>query len=130
MLFRSGVSSSEDLSIEYPVDEAHTSILRRGQDLDFEIVERPTGAGGAREFWLKFYNPPSGVPGAWRLRYSGRYQQLSESSSLADLTALAVDRVGLLAAIYTARTLAAKFGKTIDPTIPQDTVDYRSKSGE
>lgn len=122
------VSSSSEIAIEHPVDQAPTLIMLQGHDLDFEIVERPTGAGGAIEVWVKFLRPPST---AWRIRYFARYQTIAESSTLADLPApRGVNMAGLLTAVYVARAMAAKFAKTTDPAMIADVVDYRSKSGE
>lgn len=124
------VSNRSEVEIEFPVDQARKSILRRGDDLDFTIEERPTGTAGAREFWVKFFNPPSGTPGTWRLSYSTSYPELAADATLATLTARAVKMVGLLAAVYTARFLSAKFGKTEDATLAADVVDYRGKAAE
>lgn len=124
----SDTSSSDDVEIEFPVDQARKNILLRGEDLDWTVVERPVV--GVRKFFVKFFAPPTGTPGTWRLRYLSRYQALSENATLSDLTARAVQMVGLLGASYTAMVLVAKFGKTTDPTITADVVDYRTRSAE
>ena len=121
-------SSASDVEIEFPVDLATRSLLFQGPDLDYEIVERLDS--GTRKAYIKFMSPPSGSPGTWRLKYSGRYQTLVESATLANLTYRAIQMVGLLAASYVARFLSGKFAKTSDATIDADVVDHGGKATE
>lgn len=124
------VSSQADLEIEFPIDQAVRRLLLRGHDMDFEVVERPTGAGGAIETWVKFYNAPSDSGGNWRIRYSARWSDITEEATLATLGRRQVQMIGLLAAVYCARFLAVYYGKTDDATIAADSVNYRTKADE
>jgi len=126
----SDVSDAGEVEIEHPVDQSYKTRLYRGEDEDYDVEERPSGYGAAREAWLKFYSAPTGTPGTWRLRYRAAWENLDTDADLSGLSARAVDLAGLLAAVYVARAISAKFGKTSDATISADVVDYRSKASE
>jgi hypothetical protein len=119
------VSDPSEVEIEWPIDLARKEILRQGIDLDFTVEERLSA--GSRKAFVKFFRVPDST---WRLKYRARFQSIAESPTLANLTARGVFMVGLLAAVYAARVLAAKFGKTNDPTLGVDTVSYRTKAQE
>lgn len=124
------VSNLEDVEIEWPIDQARRQILRRGLDLDWELVERPTGPGATRQWWIKFFRPPQDIGGNWRIRYAGRWPIIAEDATLSLFVPRQNEMVGLLSAVYTARFLAAHFGHTDDPTLAADVVAYRTKADE
>jgi hypothetical protein len=124
------VSDPAEVEIEFPVDKATKEVLIQGYDRDFTVQERPTGAGNARQRWVKFWNPPAGMPGTWRIRYKTKWDDLIVSAALGSLTLRATEMVGLLTSVYVARGIAGKFGKTTEPTLDADAIDYRSRSAE
>ena len=62
------ISDETEIKIFFPIDLARESILRRGHDLDWIFTERPTGAAGAKEFFVRFFNPPDDSGGNWRIK--------------------------------------------------------------
>ena len=122
-------SDPNSVEIEFPVDLARRAILRRGYDLDYEIVERPVAS--VRTNFIKFFISPRGsIPSTWRVRYKTRHQSISEDANLDALSDRNKFMVALLASVYAARTLAGKFGKTTEPPFDADVVDYRTRSAE
>lgn len=124
------ISSESEIEIEFPIDQAIKTILRRGADLDFEIVERPTGVGGAIQKFVKFFTEPKDTAGNWRIRYFTRWPDTTEDAALSVFGRRQDEMVGLLSAVYTARFLASHFSHTDDPTLAIDSVAYRTKAQE
>ena len=116
-------SDPSDIVVEFPIDLTRTTTLKRGASDDWEYTERPVAT--VRTAFIRFFAVPDDN---WRLEFKTNHLTIAGDATLAGLSLRNTQMVGLLAAIYAARSLSGRFAKTQKPALGEDVVDHQARS--